>query len=101
MDSLIYPPTRQVRMESVLSLMMWLLLQVAIAQLLTVIYALVQMLVLVGIILQIADEGPCSPTSIFFFYVAGTFIVAALLHPQVCCDYIYGLSSVNLLHFHN
>ena len=54
-----------------------------VASVLTTVYALVQMLVLVGIIIQIAEEGPCSPTALFFFYVTATFLLAAVLHPQV------------------
>ena len=46
-------------------------------------YALLQMLVLVGIMIQISDEGPCSPNALFFFFVAGTFLLAGILHPQV------------------
>ena len=48
----------------------------------TVIYALIQMIVLVGVIIQIADE-PCSPNALFFYFVAGSFVLAGLLHPQV------------------
>ena len=47
-----------------------------------IIYALVMCLVLISIILDIRGN-PCSPTAIFFFTVAGTFIVSALMHPQV------------------
>ncbi len=53
------------------------------ASILTVIYALIQMLVLVGVIIQISEEGTCSPNALFFFFVAGTFILAGILHPQV------------------
>lgn len=65
--------------------------QLLIGQILTTLYALVQMLVLVGIIIQIAEEGPCSPTAIFFFYVAGTFILAAILHPQEFFCVLHGM----------
>ena len=65
-------------------------LQLAVAAVLTTIYAVVQMMVFVGIIIQIAEEGYCSPTALFFFYVAGTFILAALLHPQEFFCVIHG-----------
>ena len=58
------------------------LLQRSSAAIMTVGYALVQMVVLVGIILQIIDE-PCGPNAIFFYFVVGTFLLAGLLHPQV------------------
>ena len=66
------------------------LLQLAVAAVLTTVYAVVQMMVFVGIIIQIAEEGYCSPTALFFFYVAGTFILAALLHPQEFFCVIHG-----------
>ena len=53
------------------------------ATLLTVMYALVQMMVLVALMISMSREGIGSPTFIFFAYVAGTFLLAAVLHPQV------------------
>ena len=47
-----------------------------------IVYALVMCVVLISIILDIRGN-PCSPTAIFFYTVAGSFIVAAMLHPQV------------------
>jgi chitin synthase len=40
------------------------------------------MAVLVGIMLQIMEDGPLAPSSLFFFIVAGEMLIAALLHPQ-------------------
>jgi chitin synthase len=40
------------------------------------------MAVLVGIMLQIIEDGPLAPASLFFFIVAVGFVIAALLHPQ-------------------
>jgi hypothetical protein len=40
------------------------------------------MAVLVGIMLQIYEDGPMAPSSLFFFIVAGEMIIAAFLHPQ-------------------
>lgn len=40
------------------------------------------MAVLVGIMLQIDEDGPLAPSSLFFFVVAGEMIIAAFLHPQ-------------------
>ena len=59
-----------------------LFFQISVAAILTVVYAIVQMIVLVGIIIQIADE-PCSPNALFFYFVTATFIIAGLLHPTV------------------
>lgn len=52
------------------------------AQLLSVIYSIVMMVVLVGIILQLSEDGFASPSGIFLIFTAMTFIVAAILHPQ-------------------
>lgn len=60
----------------------YLCFQLKMAKVMALIYALVMCLVLISIILDIRSN-PCSPTAIFFFTVAGTFIVSAMLHPQV------------------
>ena len=52
------------------------------AKIISAIYGLVMMIVLVGIILQINEDGPLAPSSLFFFIVAGEMIIAAILHPQ-------------------
>ena len=52
----------------------------------TVAYALVQMVVLVGIIIQIFED-PCGPNAVFFYFVLGTFLLAGLLHPQVSVSF--------------
>ena len=63
--------------------MLYIFFQLFWASILSTAYAMLQILVLVGIMVQIGDEGTCSPTAIFFFYVAATFVAAAILHPQV------------------
>jgi chitin synthase len=57
-------------------------LQLTAAKILSAIYGLVMMAVLVGIMLQIMEDGPLAPSSLFFFIVAGSMIIAAFLHPQ-------------------
>lgn len=51
------------------------------------------MAVLVGIMLQIKNDGILAPSSIFLFLVAGEMIATALLHPQelycLPCGVIY------------
>ena len=56
---------------------------------LTAIYAIIQMVVAVGIII-IMVEDPLSATAMFMFIVIGIFILAAILHPQECINLIYG-----------
>ena len=57
--------------------------QIMLAQLMSIGYALVMMAVLVGLLVQIGDDGATSPTALSLFFVAGSFILAGFLHPQV------------------
>jgi chitin synthase len=52
------------------------------AKIISAIYALGMMAVLVGIIVQMAAEGPLSPMSLFFFILVGVMVTSAILHPQ-------------------
>lgn len=60
------------------------------------VYSIVMMAVLVGIILQLSEDGLASPTTIFLIMTAGTFIIAAILHPQefwcLPCGLVYYLT---------
>ena len=56
--------------------------QIRLAELLTVLYALIMCAVYVGIFITMIDDGPLSLTSISFFVTHGSFVLAALLHPQ-------------------
>ena len=71
------------------------MLQLQTALILTALYAVLQMIVLIGLIIQMVDQGWCSPTTMFFFYTVGIFLLAALLHPQesfcVCHCFAYSL----------
>jgi chitin synthase len=48
------------------------------------------MVVFVGIGLEMKREGLCSPTTVFMIFVVGTFIIAAILHPQEFYCIIHG-----------
>ncbi|KAK3611792.1 hypothetical protein CHS0354_014144 [Potamilus streckersoni] len=56
--------------------------QLTFAGLLSIAYSLVMMLVLIGLAITIVEHGLCSVTAIFFIFVAGVFVISALLHPQ-------------------
>ena len=49
--------------------------------------------VLIGIMLQIAEDGWLAPSTLLFFVVAGQMIIAGLLHPRevscLICGIIY------------
>lgn len=57
-------------------------IQLTFAQILSAIYALVMMAVVIGIFLQIAEEGWNNPNSLIFIILIGSFVLAAVLHPQ-------------------
>ena len=50
------------------------------------------MLVLVGTLVQMSSDPVCYPSSVFFLYVAGTFVLAAALHPQEFFCLIHGFT---------
>lgn len=68
-------------------------LQLLVAEIISAIYGLVMVVVLVGIMLQIAEDGWLAPSSLLFFIVACQMTVAGLLHPQeatcLLCGVIY------------
>ncbi|XP_015517182.1 chitin synthase chs-2-like [Neodiprion lecontei] len=67
--------------------------QLFIAGFISIGYGLVMMAVIVGVLIQIADDGWAAPSSLFLFLVVGQLIIAGLLHPQelLClpCGIIY------------
>ncbi|KYN04745.1 Chitin synthase 3 [Cyphomyrmex costatus] len=68
-------------------------LQLLVAEIISAIYGLVMIVVLVGIMLQIAEDGWLAPSSLLFFIVACQMTIAGLLHPQeatcLLCGVIY------------
>ena len=78
-------------------------MQLLLAAILSVIYALVQMLVVIGIALQMKREGLCSPSAFFLLLVVVFFLVAACLHPhEISCIvsgaiYFLAIPSMHLL----
>ena len=56
--------------------------QVFAAMVLSLVYAMIMMAVLVGLVLQVIEDGPLAPTTLSLAFVAGSFILAGILHPQ-------------------
>lgn len=52
------------------------------ALLISTVYGLIMMAVLVGILIEIQEDGPLAPSTLFLFIVAGEIIIAGLIHPQ-------------------
>ncbi|CAH2104565.1 unnamed protein product [Euphydryas editha] len=63
--------------------------QLKIANIISCIYAMVMLMVIVGIVLQIVEDGWLAPTSMFFVASMGIFFVAGALHPQEIMCLLY------------
>ena len=65
-------------------------IQLFVAQILSASYALLMMAVIVGILLQVKEDGALAPTSVSVIWVFGSFLLAAILHPQEfgCLPYL-------------
>jgi len=46
-------------------------------------YALIMMAVLIGMLIQVAEDGWLAPSTLSLFFVVFVFILAGVLHPQV------------------
>ena len=56
--------------------------QLTAAFIISIIYSLIMMAVMVGVIIQVIEDGILAPSSLFFIAVALQIIVTGLLHPQ-------------------
>ncbi|VDI44578.1 chitin synthase [Mytilus galloprovincialis] len=65
--------------------------QLTVAMALSAIYAMFMMAVLVGTIVNIAEEGIFTPTAVFMYVLIGIFLIAGLFHPHELTDLFWGL----------
>merc|ERR1719204_1701034 len=56
--------------------------QIRLAELLSVLYAVIMIAVYIGVILTIIDDGPLSLSAMGIWATFGSFLLAAILHPQ-------------------
>ena len=56
--------------------------QLRLAEILTLVYAIIMIAAYLGIFLQIIDDGPLSLTGLSFFVTHGSFLFAAMIHPM-------------------
>merc|ERR1719204_102604 len=56
--------------------------QIRLAELLSVLYAVIMIAVYIGVILTILDDGPLSLSAMGIWATFGSFLLAAILHPQ-------------------
>ncbi|XP_048776394.2 chitin synthase chs-2-like isoform X3 [Ostrea edulis] len=65
--------------------------QLLLAGIISTIYSLVMMVVLIGLVKEGVESKFCSVTTVFFCFVAGVFVIAALIHPQEFTCIFHGL----------
>ncbi|XP_052747628.1 chitin synthase chs-2-like [Galleria mellonella] len=63
--------------------------QLTVANIITCAYAMVMMMVIVGILLQIIEDGWLAPSSIFTVVTFGSFFITAAMHPQEISCLLY------------
>lgn len=56
--------------------------QLLAAFVISIVYSLIMMAVMVGVVVQVMEDGILAPSSLFFVTVALQIIVTGLLHPQ-------------------
>jgi chitin synthase len=56
--------------------------QLIAAFIISIVYSLIMMAVMVGVLIQVIEDGILAPSSLFFVTVALQIIVTGLLHPQ-------------------
>ncbi|XP_061397172.1 chitin synthase chs-2 [Musca vetustissima] len=65
--------------------------QLLLAFVISAVYCLVMMAVLIGIIIQMIDDGPLAPASLFFILVFLQIFIAGIMHPQEAGALVCGL----------
>ncbi|XP_062614043.1 chitin synthase chs-1-like [Saccostrea cucullata] len=65
--------------------------QLLFAAILSTLYSLVMLVVLIGLLKEGVEAQFCSVTTVFFCFVAGVFIIAAVLHPMEFACIFHGL----------
>ncbi|XP_076251773.1 chitin synthase chs-2-like [Rhynchophorus ferrugineus] len=65
--------------------------QLTVAAAISGFYGLVMMAVLIGVVMQINQDGILAPSSLFFFIMMGEYIVAAIIHPKEFYCLKYGI----------
>ncbi|XP_071150228.1 chitin synthase chs-2-like [Mytilus edulis] len=79
--------------------------QLKMAAILSCIYVIVMAIVMIGVVRDAIVEGLCSTTTIFIMFVAGVFVISAILHPkEVFCLlpgilYFLAIPSMSMLMF--
>ncbi|XP_066253334.1 chitin synthase chs-2-like isoform X2 [Euwallacea similis] len=65
--------------------------QLLVAAIISGVYGLIMMMVLIGVAMQIHEDGLLAPSSLFFFIMMGEYIVAAIIHPKEFYCLKYGI----------
>ena len=64
--------------------------QLYVAAILSTLLAIVQIVVMVGILRQVVGEGLCHPNSMLLLFIVGVFILSGLCHPQEMSNLFHG-----------
>ncbi|KAK6623467.1 hypothetical protein RUM43_009319 [Polyplax serrata] len=56
--------------------------QISVALVISLVYGLIMMAVLVGVVMEIKDDGFLSPSSLFLFTTVAEIVIAGIIHPQ-------------------
>lgn len=65
--------------------------QLTIAGIISGFYGLVMMAVIIGVVMQINQDGILAPSSMFFFLMVAEYIIAGLIHPKELYCLKYGI----------
>ncbi|VDI68956.1 chitin synthase, partial [Mytilus galloprovincialis] len=71
--------------------------QLQMAAILSCIYVIVMVVVMIGVVRDAIVEGLCSTTTIFIMFVAGVFVISAILHPKEILCLLPGILKICLM----
>lgn len=70
--------------------------QLTAAMIISTVYGMVMIAVLIGIMMQISEDGWLAPSSLFFFVVSGQLILTGLLHPREVSRRSFEFGPINM-----
>ncbi|KAL1490875.1 hypothetical protein ABEB36_011558 [Hypothenemus hampei] len=65
--------------------------QLLVAAIISAIYGLIMLTVLIGVAMQIKEDGILAPSSLFFLLMMGEYVIAAMVHPKEFYCLKYGI----------
>lgn len=65
-------------------------MQIMTSAVLSTLMAVVQIVVLVGIMRQVASDSVCHPNTMLLIFMTGSFVIGGLMHPQEATTLVHG-----------